>query len=115
MLATVTSGLHSAFAFPVVCGPGVAGVMEFFSRDMQMVNDDLLELMTALCHQIGQFMGRMKAEQERQKSATDLQQALNNVKTLTGLLPLCSTCKKFAMAKVTGISSKTISALTRRR
>ena len=67
--------------------------MEFSAVTCKWSTTSCLNLMTALGHQIGQFMARMKVEQERQMSA-DLQQALNNVKTLTGLLPICSTCKK---------------------
>ncbi|MCF8083664.1 MAG: PAS domain S-box protein [Deltaproteobacteria bacterium] len=35
-----------------------------------------------------------KLEQEREKLVQDLQKALSEVKTLSGLLPICSTCKK---------------------
>ena len=37
---------------------------------------------------------RKKAEHEREKLIKDLQQALAKVKTLSGLLPICSYCKK---------------------
>ena len=37
---------------------------------------------------------RKKAEEEREKLIKELQEALANVKTLSGLLPICSYCKK---------------------
>lgn len=37
---------------------------------------------------------RKRAEQEREKLLSELQEALANVKTLSGLLPICSYCKK---------------------
>jgi PAS domain S-box-containing protein len=37
---------------------------------------------------------REKAEQELERSILDLQNALTQVKTLTGLLPICASCKK---------------------
>jgi len=37
---------------------------------------------------------RKEAELEREKLIADLQTALDNVKTLTGLLPICAWCKK---------------------
>ncbi len=37
---------------------------------------------------------RKREEDERKKLIADLQDALANVKTLTGLLPICSSCKK---------------------
>jgi PAS domain S-box-containing protein len=94
ILSAATSGLHSAFAFPIICGPDVAGVVEFFTCHIQSVDDDLLQLMTALGNQIGQYMARTRAELERERLIIDLREALNNVKTLSGLLPICSTCKK---------------------
>jgi PAS domain S-box-containing protein len=37
---------------------------------------------------------RIKREQEREKLLGELQEALTNVKTLKGLVPICSSCKK---------------------
>lgn len=37
---------------------------------------------------------RRQAEKEREKLITDLQKALADIKTLSGLLPICSSCKK---------------------
>lgn len=37
---------------------------------------------------------RKKAEEEREKLFDELQQAIENVKTLNGLLPICASCKK---------------------
>jgi PAS domain S-box-containing protein len=37
---------------------------------------------------------RKKAEEEREKLISQLQAALDNIKTLKGLLPICSNCKK---------------------
>ncbi len=37
---------------------------------------------------------RKQAEDEREKLITDLQEALDNIKTLKGLLPICAHCKK---------------------
>jgi hypothetical protein len=36
----------------------------------------------------------MKAEEERDQLVTSLQEALSNVKTLQGMLPICASCKK---------------------
>ena len=38
--------------------------------------------------------GRQRAEREREKLIEELQEALASVKTLRGLLPICSSCKK---------------------
>jgi len=40
------------------------------------------------------FVERRQAEEEREKLITELRQALANVKTLSGLIPICAYCKK---------------------
>ena len=56
-------GLHAAFGFPIR-GPGsVLGVMEFFSRRIQQPDDHLLQMLSAIGSQIGQFMERKRAEE----------------------------------------------------
>lgn len=37
---------------------------------------------------------RRRAEEEREKLVVELQEALANIKTLSGLLPICASCKK---------------------
>jgi GAF domain-containing protein len=49
-------GLHGAFAFPIVLGGEVTGVMEFFSRGIHAPDDDLLSMLTALGTQIAKFI-----------------------------------------------------------
>jgi PAS domain S-box-containing protein len=55
-------GLHGAVAFPVALEGEVLGVIEFFSRRVQQPDNELLELMTAIGSQIGQFIERRRAE-----------------------------------------------------
>jgi nitrate/nitrite-specific signal transduction histidine kinase len=40
------------------------------------------------------FLERNRAEEEREQLVVELQEALLNVKTLRGLLPICASCKK---------------------
>ena len=56
------AGLRSAFAFPVRAGQRVLAVLEFFSQQWQAPDEELLEAVTMLGHQIGQFMVRAEAE-----------------------------------------------------
>jgi PAS domain S-box-containing protein len=51
-------GLHGAFAFPIILGTDVIGVMEFFSRGIHPPDDDLLRMLSALGTQIGSFVQR---------------------------------------------------------
>ena len=52
------------FAFPITVGGETLGVMEFFSREIQESDDDLLRGFTAVGGQIGQFLRRERAEEE---------------------------------------------------
>ena len=74
----VRAGLRSAFAFPIKRGAQVIGVMEFFSQKMHEPDAELLDCMTYVGSQIGQFMQRKQAErvlresEERFRSLTEL-------------------------------------------
>jgi PAS domain S-box-containing protein len=56
-------GLHGGFAFPLVLGPRVLGVVEFFTSTPRQVDRSMLTLMEAAGSQIGQFIERRRAEQ----------------------------------------------------
>lgn len=62
----VSAGLHSAFAFPILYGDRVLGVMEFFSADIREPDDALLTMFASIGNQIGQFVERKRAEEERE-------------------------------------------------
>jgi PAS domain S-box-containing protein len=57
------AGLHCAFAFPIVVGSDILGVMEVFSGAIQRPDTDLLEMLTAIGSQLGQFVKRQQAEE----------------------------------------------------
>jgi signal transduction histidine kinase len=68
------SGIRGAFAFPICLGTTVLGVVECFNREVMAPDADLLRTMSALGHQIGQFIERKRvegvialAEKEREK------------------------------------------------
>src|SRR5262249_40808799 len=58
----VREGLHGAFAFPVLLGGEVLGVLEFFSPEVREPDDDVLEMMTGIGGKIGLFVERQRAE-----------------------------------------------------
>lgn len=64
--------LHSAFAFPILNGKEVTGVIEFFSHAIQQPDDDLLRMMDTLGSLLGQFVARNRAESELAARATEL-------------------------------------------
>jgi PAS domain S-box-containing protein len=58
----VREGLHAAFAFPILSGGEVVGVIDLVSREVRHAESNLLEMMTALGSQIGQFIERKRVE-----------------------------------------------------
>ena len=69
------AGLHSAFGFPIRLGREVLGVLEFFSREIRKPDSKLLEMLSAIGSQIGQFMERTGAEEELRVYARELETA----------------------------------------
>lgn len=61
-------GLHGGFAFPILVGRHVLGVMEFFARETRRVDTSLLALMAAAGSQIGQFIDRRRAQRRAAES-----------------------------------------------
>ena len=62
--AAAREGLHAAFAFPIMLGPDVLGVMEFFSRQIREPDAELLTMLDTVGSQVGQFIVRRRAEEE---------------------------------------------------
>jgi signal transduction histidine kinase/CheY-like chemotaxis protein/integral membrane sensor domain MASE1 len=60
-------GLHGAFALPIRRGGELLGVIEFFSRELQQPDADLLARIAALGSQIGQFIERQRDEAAREQ------------------------------------------------
>ena len=67
-------GLHAGFAFPICLNGHTYGVMEFFARDIQTPDADLIALMNNFGSQIGQFIERKTAEDQVSQSAITLSQ-----------------------------------------
>ena len=60
--AAARAGLNSAFAFPVR-GAALLAVIELFTAELRDADEPLLDTMTSLGSQIGQFVERRRAEQ----------------------------------------------------
>ncbi len=60
-------GLHAALAFPIVSGQKLLGVMEFFSHKIRQPDRDMIARFTGIGSQIGHFVERKRAEDERER------------------------------------------------
>ena len=70
------AGLQAAFGFPLLSPRGVVGAMEFFSRELREPDAQLLETMTVIGSQVGQFVVRRHAEAEVRASESRLRAML---------------------------------------
>ena len=72
-------GLHAAFAFPILAGNDVIGVIEFFSHEIRNPDEDLLNMIGAIGSQIGQFIKRKEAENQIAKLSKAVEQSPNTI------------------------------------
>jgi len=71
--------LHGAFAFPILNGTQVTGVMEFFSRHPSQPDEKLIRLMVDMGSQINQFASRRRAEDALRANEEFLRLVLDNI------------------------------------
>jgi PAS domain S-box-containing protein len=71
--AAAREGLHAAFAFPILLGSEVLGVMGFVSRNVWRPDQNLLDVMATIGSQIGQFTKRAAAVDELRLRVSMLQ------------------------------------------
>ncbi|MFW3170908.1 SpoIIE family protein phosphatase [Geodermatophilus sp. CPCC 206100] len=74
--AARTDGLRTGIAFPVLRGDDVLAVCELFSREQRPVPPELQDVLAHAGRQIGQFLGRLRAESEVRQLADTLQRSL---------------------------------------
>jgi PAS domain S-box-containing protein len=68
-------GIHAAFVFPIVARGATIGVLIFSSRKAREPEERLLQAITVIGGQIGQFLQRRQAEEQRQVLEAQLRQA----------------------------------------
>ena len=72
----VRAGLHAILAVPIRLGREVLGVMQFIASTIEGPDGPLLDLLAIAGNQIGQFIGRKRAEEERAELLVREQAAL---------------------------------------
>jgi PAS domain S-box-containing protein len=68
-------GIHGSFVFPIVSSADTLGVLTFASRRPREPEEQLLQAITAIGGQIGQFLRRRQADEQRQLLEAQLHQA----------------------------------------
>ncbi|HEX2204195.1 MAG TPA: ATP-binding protein [Longimicrobium sp.] len=80
------AGLRAAFAFPVLAGADVLGVVEFFSRGAEPPDEALLAMARAIGSDAGQAFRRMQAEEERDRALAETRASNERLRTLNAQL-----------------------------
>jgi phosphoserine phosphatase RsbU/P len=75
-VAARTDVLRTGVAFPVLRGDTLLAVCELFSYEQRAVPLELLDVLAHAGRQIGQFLGRLRAESEVRELADTLQRSL---------------------------------------
>ncbi|HMG74942.1 MAG TPA: GAF domain-containing protein [Pyrinomonadaceae bacterium] len=92
------AGLRSAFGLPIMVDQEVSGVMEFFSRDQQTPDQSLLAIMNIIGQQIGDFVERKRAEEERARTYDREQRARLEIETAIDRMKQVQTVTDVALA-----------------
>jgi PAS domain S-box-containing protein len=72
--------LHAAFAFPILSGHEVVGVVESFSHEICKPDRDLLSMIESLGSQLGQFIKRRRTEEELRVSRERFEVAMQGAR-----------------------------------
>jgi PAS domain S-box-containing protein len=80
-------GVKGGFAFPIVVGGIVAGVMEFFSEEVAAPNPRLLAIMEVIGTQLGRVIERARADQALRQSQYTLTETKNFLDSVIENLP----------------------------
>ena len=76
--AAQASNIHGAFAFPVIVDGRTAGVIESFSSESREPDAGLAAAVAAMGNQLGQFIKRLRAEEELLRRSRDLDDFFDN-------------------------------------
>ena len=70
--AATAAGIRGAFAVPLSLFQGIFGVMTFFSHERKRIDEQLNNFLVSIGNQMGQFMARKVAEEEREQIGREL-------------------------------------------
>jgi len=68
--AALAAGLHAAFSFPMLLDGDVVGVVEFFTLSVLESDPAILKMFAALGQQLGEFVGRTRAQEQLERFFT---------------------------------------------
>ncbi|MGH3326769.1 MAG: GAF domain-containing protein [Streptomycetales bacterium] len=80
--AAEEDGIRSGFAFPITVAGEFFGVIECFSRERELRDEELLHTVGTIATQIGQFLGRMRTQDALTATMTSLRRRSGQLRRL---------------------------------
>lgn len=68
LLTAANESLHSGFGFPIMVGSAVIGIVELYSREPRLPEQELIQIMSFIGSHIGQLIQRKRAEDALSRS-----------------------------------------------
>jgi hypothetical protein len=90
----VHQGYRSVALVPIRSHSRIVGLLQLNDRRNDCFTLEMIQFFEGIAGSIGVALMRKQAEEEREKLILDLQNALAEVKKLSGMLPICASCKK---------------------
>ncbi len=90
-------GIRAGFAFPVLIGKEVVGVMEFFSTHAVEPQTEMLEVMSQAGIHLGRAIERQRAESHQEKLLSILKERIKELTCLYQVSQLIGTSKTFEL------------------
>jgi GAF domain-containing protein len=85
--------LYKFLTIPVLSNDRIVAVLGVANKETDYDESDIRQL-TLLMNSVWQITERKRMGQERENLIHELKEALSKVKALSGLLPICASCKK---------------------
>ncbi|MBM3270560.1 MAG: GAF domain-containing sensor histidine kinase [Candidatus Sericytochromatia bacterium] len=82
-----TEGLRTAVCFPIESGGAVIGVLELASFEPQRADGATIQLLVAVCSQIGQFVERKRAFDDVARHGQEVERQKAFVEQIIGMVP----------------------------
>jgi hypothetical protein len=90
----IHQGYHSVALIPIRANRKIVGLLQLNDRKKDCFTLEMIHFYEGIAASIGFALMRKQAEEEREGLIAELQKALSEVKALSGMLPICASCKR---------------------
>ncbi len=90
----IHKGYRSVALIPIRTNREIVGLLQLNNRKNDCFTLEMIHFFEGIGASIGVALMRKQAEEERESLINELQTAMDGIRTLEGLLPICASCKK---------------------